>query len=173
MKTIIVQPMGGLCNRMRTIASAVKLAKKLNCKMKVLWVKDKALNAPFKSLFEPIPYPVLETSDGSFFHRLFSFVYRKVLQYKLLDDNWIGKKARGKDEKLWIDEVEDKNLYIESCSDIYKDCGVYDIFKPLKSIQEHVISNRDVFVGLHIRRSDNEMSIKYSPTELFLEAIEK
>lgn len=47
--------MGGLCNRMRTIASAVKLAKKLNCKMKVLWVKDKALNAPFKSLFEPIP----------------------------------------------------------------------------------------------------------------------
>ena len=36
-----------------------------------------------------------------------------------------------------------------------------------------MISNRDVFVGLHIRRSDNEMSIKYSPTELFLEAIEK
>ena len=75
--------------------------------------------------------------------------------------------------KLWLDEVEDKNLYIESCSDIYKDCGVYDIFNPLKSIQEHVISDRDVFVGLHIRRSDNEMSIKYSPTELFLEAIEK
>ena len=96
MKTIIVQPMGGLCNRMRTIASAVKLAKKLNCKMKVLWVKDKALNAPFKSLFEPIPYPVIETSDGSFFHRLFSFVYKTVLQYKLLDDNWIGKKAREK-----------------------------------------------------------------------------
>ena len=71
----------------------------------------------------------------------------------------IGKKARGKDEKLWLDEVEDKNLYIESCSDIYKDCGVYDIFNPLKSIQEHVISDRDVFVGLHIRRSDNEMSI--------------
>ena len=35
MKTIIVQPMGGLCNRMRTIASAVKLAKKLNCKMRL------------------------------------------------------------------------------------------------------------------------------------------
>ena len=102
--------MGGLCNRMRTIASAVKLAKKLNCKMKVLWVKDKALNAPFKSLFEPIPYPVIETSDSSFFHRLFSFVYRKVLQYKLLDDNWIGKKARGKDEKLWLVKLRYKIL---------------------------------------------------------------
>lgn len=127
--------MGGLCNRMRTIASAVKLAKKLNCKMKVLWVKYKALNAPFKSLFEPIPYPVIETSDGSFFHHLFSFVYKTVLQYKLLDDNWIGKKARGKDEKIWFDEVEDKNLYIESCSDIYKDCGVYDIFNPLSQFR--------------------------------------
>ena len=74
---------------------------------------------------------------------------------------------------MWINEIKDKNIYIEACSDIYKDSGVYDIFKPKSSIQNKVISNSSEFIGLHIRRSDNEMSIKYSPTELFIDAIEK
>ena len=141
MKTIIVQPIGGLCNRIRTIASAVKLAKKLNCKIKVLWAKDHTLNAPFHSLFEAFPYSVIEITNGSFFHRLLSLFY--------------------------------KNIYLESCADIYKDSGIYDIFKPKMSIKNKVLSNNREFIGLHIRRSDNEMSIKYSPTKLFLDVIEK
>ena len=173
MKTIIVQPTGGLCNRMRTIASAVQLAQKLNCKIKVLWVKDPSLNAPFNSLFDGFPYLVIETTEGSFYHRLFSLIYKRIKHYMLLDQIWIENKARGKDESLWIDEIKDKNIYIEACSDIYKDSGVYDIFKPKSSIQNEVISNSSEFIGLHIRRSDNEMSIKYSPTKLFLDVIEK
>ena len=78
MKTIIVQPTGGLCNRMRTIASAVQLAQKLNCKIKVLWVKDPTLNAPFNSLFDGFPYPVIETTESSFSHRLFSLIYKRI-----------------------------------------------------------------------------------------------
>lgn len=173
MKTIIVQPTGGLCNRMRTIASAVQLSQKLNCKIKVLWVKDPTLNAPFNSLFDGFPYPVIETTESSFSHRLFSLIYKRIKHYMLLDQKWIENKARGKDESLWINEIKDKNIYIEACSDIYKDSGVYDIFKPKSSIQNKVISNCSEFIGLHIRRSDNEMSIKYSPTKLFLDVIEK
>lgn len=141
MKTIIVQPIGGLCNRMRTIASAVKLAKKLDSKIKVLWIRDPALNASFNSLFEDFPYPVIEAKEGSLLHRLFYLTYKRILHYTLLDENWIVKRARGKDDSLWIDEVKDKNLYIVTYSDIYKDCGVYSIFKPNKSIQEKILSN--------------------------------
>lgn len=173
MKTIIVQPIGGLCNRIRTIASAVKLAKKLNCKIKVLWAKDHTLNAPFHSLFEAFPYSVIEITNGSFFHRLLYLFYKRIMHYTLLDDNWIVKRARGKDESLWINEIKDKNIYLESCADIYKDSGIYDIFKPKMSIKNKVLSNNREFIGLHIRRSDNEMSIKYSPTKLFLDVIEK
>lgn len=173
MKTIVIQPFGGLCNRMRTIASVVELAEKLHCKIKVLWVKDSALNASFESLFEGFPYEVVETRRGSFFQKFFFFLYTKALKYKYVGENWVSTKARRKEERLWLDELKGQNLYLESCSDIYKDKGVYNIFNYQKALGKHIITNKEGFVGIHIRRSDNEMSIKYSPTSLFIDAIEK
>lgn len=173
MKTIIIQPFGGLCNRMRAIAGAVELAEKLNCKVKVLWLRDTTLNAPFHALFEDCSFPVIDKKLDSFFLRLYFRFYTKVLRYKYVGENWVSTKARGKEESLWIDGLKERDLYIESCSDIYKDSGDYSIFHCRKTLEKHIMTNKQEFIGLHIRRSDNEMSIKYSPTSLFVEAIER
>ena len=66
MKFVFVKPNYGLCNRMRTIVGANELAKKLNRKLVVIWVRNKDLNAEFSNLFDNKEIIVLETKDGSF-----------------------------------------------------------------------------------------------------------
>ena len=51
---VIIQPSGGLCNRMRVINSSLELAKRKGCKLLVLWYCADELNAPFESLFQPV-----------------------------------------------------------------------------------------------------------------------
>ena len=51
---VIIQPSGGLCNRMRVINSSLELAKRKGTKLLVLWYCTDELNAPFESLFQPV-----------------------------------------------------------------------------------------------------------------------
>ena len=50
---LIIQPVGGLCNRMRSINSARILAKKRNEKLLVIWFVNAELGCPFERIFEP------------------------------------------------------------------------------------------------------------------------
>ena len=54
---IIIQPSGGLCNRMRVINSGWKLARERHDQLKVLWNCNAELNCPFESLFQPVADP--------------------------------------------------------------------------------------------------------------------
>lgn len=49
---IYLKPFGGLCNRMRTIDSLIKLCQIHNEDLTILWVNDSALNCSFSSLFQ-------------------------------------------------------------------------------------------------------------------------
>ena len=51
---VIIQPSGGLCNRMRVINSSLELAKRKGTKLLVLWYCAEELNAPFEALFQPV-----------------------------------------------------------------------------------------------------------------------
>lgn len=51
---IYVEPCGGLCNRMRVIASAVTLAEKNKIGLRVMWRLNKACNCRLDELFLPI-----------------------------------------------------------------------------------------------------------------------
>jgi hypothetical protein len=54
----------GLCNRMRTIDSAITLAGKLNRSLHVLWVRNALLNSSFSKLFNSIDVmTVIESSN--------------------------------------------------------------------------------------------------------------
>ena len=44
---IIVEPWGGLCNRVRVMKSAINLAKKIGQTVKVYWSVDSDLNSEF------------------------------------------------------------------------------------------------------------------------------
>jgi len=51
---IYLKPIGGLCNRLRTIDSAISICLNKKVDLTVLWVRDISLNCSFYELFEPI-----------------------------------------------------------------------------------------------------------------------
>lgn len=174
MNTLYVQPLGGLCNRMRVIVSAASLAKKLGRRMVIVWTQDQSLNARFDELFEPIPYKIIETKLTSLSQRLRWNYLTHIRHCKVLDDTWISENARGKDYSLWKEQVEKVDVFINANLDILFD-GDYRIFKAKESLLDqwnNVCIDNDV-IGIHIRRTDNLYAVKYSPTVLFLEKIKE
>lgn len=53
MNQITFVPVGGLANRMRSIASVITLAQQTKSYVNIIWFQDWALHAPFHKLFEP------------------------------------------------------------------------------------------------------------------------
>ena len=77
---LIIQPIGGLCNRMRAINSARMLAEKRQEKLTVIWFVNPELGCPFEKIFEPtdafkvikMEYQEAVVSDNRFSFRYFS-----------------------------------------------------------------------------------------------------
>ncbi|MBO5613037.1 MAG: hypothetical protein J5905_00860 [Prevotella sp.] len=172
--SIIVQPLGGLCNRMRAIVGALSFARKMGNKVKVLWAMDSTLNAHFSELFEDIPCDVIECELDSLKYKMFFHWYKDIKRSMILDDAWISDNARGKKYDIWKDKVEGRNLFLQTNLDILLD-GDYSIFKAKESVvrkMNNVVCDKNT-IGLHIRRTDNAKAIKYSPTHLFFEKVEE
>lgn len=167
---LFVQPQGGLCNRMRTIAGAYKLAKITNRRLVVLWVRSSELNERFHQLFEPMPFKVIDDHPGSIIQRWLWRIVNRTKYFTLIDDEKIQNSGwRDSSTLEWTNELVNKNLLICACHDIIKDCD-YSIFKPLDSIKKRCsIDINDNVIGIHIRRTDNIESVRNSPTELFVQ----
>ena len=171
---IVVQPFGGLCNRMRVIVGAASLAQKMGRDLRVLWTQDSTLNARFDELFESIPYKVVEVKLNSCYYKMLFHWYKDVRRCMVLDDQWISANARGKEYDEWRNMVENEDLFLQTNLDILFD-GDYSIFKAKKAVIEklnNVKCDRNT-IGLHIRRTDNANAIKYSPTSLFFAKVEE
>ena len=59
-KEIFLRPVGGLCNRLRTLDSFVEICKREKINLTVLWTLDDTLYAPFHSLFQPLSFKQFE-----------------------------------------------------------------------------------------------------------------
>ena len=170
---IIVQPLGGLCNRMRVIVGAISLAQKMRRGLAIIWTQDATLNARFSDLFEPIPYKMIECSLDSWRYKALYHWYKDIKHSMILDDQWISSNARGKEYDAWKDKIESRNLFLQTNLDILLD-GDYSIFRAQPSVIKELnnIECDENTIGLHIRRTDNTNAIKYSPTTLFFEKVE-
>lgn len=170
---IIVQPSGGLCNRMRTIVSAVTLAEKMGCSVSVIWTRDITLNCSFNDLFSDFPIQVKEFRLASLPQRLYWFYLTRIKGYSVITDSWIVENARDKAENTFLSKLQGKNLLIYACQDIIR-YGDYGIFQVNKQLEQSLLPDVDQrCIGIHIRRSDNDLSIKESPTILFEKKIEE
>lgn len=174
MNSIIVHPLGGLCNRMRVIVGAISLAQKMRKQMTIIWTQDATLNAKFSDLFEGILYEVVECSLNSLRYKALFHWYKDVRRCMVLDDQWISANARGKEYDTWKDKIEGKNIFLQTNLDILFD-GNYSIFKAKESVirdLNNVLCDKNT-IGLHIRRTDNANAVKYSPTSLFFAKVEE
>ena len=153
----------GLCNRLRAIASLYCYLQDNNIKkkVKVLWFQNQYLNCPFEELLYPI--------NG------FEIENVKIGKKNITPLNIIVKRFLAGQTSRIVEKIEDiyfekKKIYIRTCSQLYENTS-YEMIQ--FKVNEALIFARRNNIGLHIRRTDNKISIAESPMELFVSKIEQ
>lgn len=167
---IIVQPVGGLCNRMRVISSALELAKRRKTRLLVIWKCDQDLNAPYEELFEKNrEFKVINIKSSK---NLLRGMLRKVSRIKITDSLIIDNQKNGELVPEFYEQIK-LPAYITTYSQFFKVKDQFKIFTPTPYLQsriEKVVAEfSENMVGVHIRRTDQIKSIEYSKTENFIE----
>lgn len=189
MGKITFVPVGGLANRMRAVASAMTLAAKTGSELNIVWFQDWALNAPFYQLFEPIDRKGLCLRDASRWDYVWldrprsknfriPLLFQKLAFRSCLYERSITPLCnRHFDFERWVNEK--RCVYMASYTAFrpYDAAEIGRLFVPVETIREEVDRRcrnfSDAMIGVHIRRTDNEASIRQSPIELFYRKLDE
>lgn len=186
-KSLTFVPSGGLANRMRAVASAYEMCRRTGVELRVVWIKDWALNAPFSEIFLPAnslhvcdatPLDILLYDRPRRRNLWFPRIFQNILFSQRIDEREVTPlKCKGFDFDRWV--TQERKSWM-SC---YQDFGEFDnaiyrtLFRPTDGIETAMKLFTDRFsehtVGFHIRRTDNKESTDKSPTSLFIAAGEK
>lgn len=179
-------PSGGLGNRLRALASAVWLTRATQTRLETIWFQDWALHAPFHDLFEEngelclreASWWDLIVNDRPRKRNLFIPKWFQNLRFEQRIEEYqvTPLKQRGFSFEEW---VKGKQSYM-SC---YQDFGevpnaLYaELFRPIAPLEQRIRENLERVgnhpIGIHIRRTDNQVSIDESPIMLFLDRTEE
>jgi len=171
-------PQGGLCNRMRSIGSVSVLARRVNQPMTVHWWRTNDMNCSFHQLFDTagLPFIVRESNAAGWwadFFKLSAYSAEYVMKN-------IGLPVLDSKSSAALVNQEDKlcawaatgNPRIRTHSKMLADASLFTPFKPkkeLRAVIDAYSSRLSKAVGVHIRRSDNVKSSRFSPTNRFIE----
>lgn len=180
-KAILVQPVGGLCNRLRVLVSALIQAELMGRPCHLLWWPRMSCNCRFDDLFEPTP--VL---------RVVPYWYIRVTKYFGLSPfansiNVSNGQIITQDSLAAMNYMVDTHalekysvLYFKDC---YSDFMPYDmspnvysqkvtqylqLLLPKRSIAKRLLSLPSTAIGVHIRRGDNRVSSEMSRVDDFI-----
>lgn len=173
MKPIILSviSLGGLCNRMRVMASVMEMAETLGCKPIFLWVKMPDMNASFHDLFKDFPAPVVVVKRSGRVFKAIDFVKRHWKGI-ILDDNYVCSYMKGKGD-TWKENLKGRSLFVQTCENATL-TDDFSSFVPVNAVIKKTDKDIDTnTVGVHIRRTDNEKSRIYSPTEAFIDVMNR
>lgn len=186
---IVFVPVGGLANRMYSTCAAITLAKKVCSELQIIWFRDQALHAAFHDLFSPSQLPSTTQIKEATISDLFIYdrprkrnfyipsFFQKIIfkSYRLYEYQTHQLHSQNFDFKTWA-----KNGgYIASYMPFYPYPKklLKDIFVPVPKIKEVIKVRCSRFsgytVGVHIRRTDNILSIQHSPIEAFYKYLDK
>ena len=176
---IVIRPSSGLCNRLRAIASGIRLARECHEQLRIDWYY-----CPIKrwapALGMAIPYSWLfeESSEFTVSNHLrvkYEMPWdRRIYRPSDADvfsekhgDTFVKQCLRGNPE-------EEKRFW--TCYNFYP-CSDYSWLKPrakiLKLVDEGARDFGTNTIGMHIRRTDNRWAIEHSPLDLFTKKIEE
>ena len=189
----IVQPLGGLANRMRVVSVCRDIAREAGVRMQVCWATDGGMGARWEQLFLPVDFDVIAEGAPREIYYCSRRWYRRfpVLKYQLQNgfDRFLP--APDADDLLDQDEPHPETFcrllvsWLRKGKRVYLSTGSYlglprdlSMFRPLPEIDSaaHHYANEHQFAeghtyGLHIRRTDNTWAIEQSPLTLFEEQI--
>jgi hypothetical protein len=175
---LTIEPLGGLCNRMRALDSAFALARTLRYPVTILWNIDASLGCRFDKLFyrpEGL-HKIVQRDKRARINRLLS---RIIEGLKRKNDLFLGQAEVEKHMRQHVDFSHlsrYQTVHIATCSSFYQSDAPFRDFQPVQELQIQIDSYTHFFnntIGIHIRRTDNRKAIEYSPTEFFLAAIER
>ena len=187
--TLTLVPVGGLANRMRAIVSAAALTGETGHRLHVVWFKDAGLNCRFDELFCPIGRTDIRLHEATFADFLLHDRPRRknlwlpgLFQHAAFDARLYEQApelAPGSpfDAGQWL--AGHSRAYIATCYPFHPSpTSLYAaLFRPVEAIERQVRTYTERFsahtVGIHIRRTDNAMSIAHSPLSLFIQAMER
>ncbi len=170
---IIIQPSGGLCNRMRVINSAWELAKKRGDRLTVLWYLCPELNCTFESLFQPVKeIRIINIRSLKDLRKLF---YQLTARQRFGNDDILNHKTDGILHQDFYESLKNP-VYIFTWEHFYPSRD-YHFYAPAAPIQSRIDTLTASFgkrcVGVHIRRTDNTISMGKSTTEQFINLMKK
>ncbi len=191
--TFTLKPLGGLCNRLFAINSAINLCESAGMDLEVIWIENKWLNAAFSDLFQGISNDHIEiqvrnyTSEPLLYTdktlpALKQKVYNgllKVYQRGFFDLVTHGYECAAM-KKNSVDFLElirpYKRVYFSSWDKLDHAPLSAQRFRPIESVMARINGLVAGFgsdtIGVHIRRGDHHIAIRDSGLELFLAEME-
>ena len=185
-ETLVVNAIGGLCNRMRSIATGVHLAQVSGRRLKVVWHNNSDLAADYSDLFQAIPDDMDIIYPGNVEYGLkwdiprmrnlyVSRLYQRA-RFAAVFSDASGLAEYFDDDKGFCDVIASKRGDILIISGLavggFDDEMFRRMFIPSARVQALIDQKTAGFnsdtVGVHIRRTDNRESIRQSPLELFV-----
>ena len=172
---LIIQPSGGLCNRMRVINSARELSRRRKEKLVILWYLNPELNAAFEDLFQPIHEPDIILINIRSLKDPRKLYYQLSAGQRFGNDDILNNKTDGTLNDNFYRTLK-KRVYIFTWEHFYPSKD-YSLFVPTDALQKRVDAFTKDFaprcVGVHIRRTDNAVSMGKSTTEQFIAEMEQ
>ena len=182
-------PVGGLANRIRATLSAIALAEKTGVRLDVIWFQDWALHAAFHDLFSCSSIPEnVRISEASILDLCLSDRPRKknfyipVLFQRLMFTSCLYEHQIDDIRKQHFDFEKwavQGRVYMAAYLSFYPYSSqlLHDVFYPVPDVLSLIERRSSAFspytIGVHIRRTDNVLSIKHSPLTLFFDCIDK
>lgn len=177
MKTSII-PTGGLCNRMRAMATGIAIARHYQSQAYIYWNNCLGLKANFSDLFKPVhENDVLIIENRSWTHDVRntqSYLLRWPLlrmKYNQIFFNYNYLNSRETDILTQINGKNNNSLLLVSCHPMCEQSDLRTLFVPTDEIQCDIDKITRLYsaqtIGVHIRRTDNNKSIKSSPISAF------
>lgn len=189
MKMNVMVPAGGLGNRMKVISATRLLAEKAQVPFRILWFQDWGMGCRFDDLFLSVDTPLVSLKEATLRDKIMSDRPRKrnlwlpLIFQQLMFQGRMNEKAvtRGGNRDFdFVGLAGKKHLWM--ASNIYFmnreiPLDAFDMFRPIPRLQQKIDEvTRDFdknIVGVHVRRTDNERSVRTSPTWLFVERMKK
>lgn len=172
---LIIQPSGGLCNRMRVINSAWELARRRKEKLIVFWYLCPELNCTFEDLFQPIQEPGIRLINIRSLKEPRKLFYQLTAKQRFGNDDILHNKTDGVLHEDFYQKLKDP-VYIFTWEHFYPSQD-YHFYVPTAALQERIDAMTAAFgprcVGVHIRRTDNAVSMGKSTTEQFIALMQK
>lgn len=195
-KTLIIEPGGGLGNRLLTISSAYKLAKDCGITdIRLFWRNNNECGCDFEDVLQDLPLPTkvktmhfgkesykellkkgrLLSMAHKFFQMLFYKIFRawsSTFQLEAYQDMPLEEQMALKDKVLGS---KGRFVYIEAYYLFYGELDLSGISfnKEIMARFDNFREKTGPYDAMHIRRTDNVQAIKNSPTKLFYDKTEE